>query len=45
MAVGLKSVGQLTLGPVFSGFQGITEGYNLVKVGRISNHLPIPGIK
>ena len=43
LVVGLKSVGQLTLGTHFSGFQGITEGYNLVIVGRINNHFHIPG--
>ena len=44
MAVGLKSVGQLTLGAVFSGLQGMTEVYNLVETGRINNHFSIPGI-
>ena len=43
MAVGLKSVDQLTLRRVFSGFQVMTEVYNLVEVGRINNHLLIPG--
>ena len=43
MAVGLYSVGQLTLGAVFSGFEGMTEVYNLVKIGRITNHFSIPG--
>ena len=43
--VGLKSVGQLTLGAVFSGSPGITEVYNLVEIGRIPNHYCIPGTK
>ena len=45
IAVGLKSVEQLTLSPVFSGFQGFTEGYNLSKIGRINNHSFIPSTK
>ena len=45
MVVGLISVGQLSLCPEISRFQGITEGYNLLKIGRIINHLGIPGIK
>ena len=45
VAVGLRSVDQLTLGPLFSGLQGITEGYNLVNIGRINNHSAIPGNK
>ena len=45
MVVGLKSVAQLTLEGLFSGFQGITEVYNLATVGRINNHLSIPGNK
>ena len=44
-AVGLKSVGQLTLEAVFSGLQGITEVYNLLGTGRINNHFLIPGIE
>ena len=40
---GLKSVQQLTLGVHFSGFQGITEGYNLVKAGNADDHKLIPG--
>ena len=43
MAVGLKSVDQLTLGAWISENQGITEVYNLVIAGRIINHFPIPG--
>ena len=44
-AVGLKSVDQLSLSVLFSGFRGITEGYNLLRIGRITNHLYIPGTK
>ena len=43
--VGLKSVAQLTSGGYSSGFQGITEVYNLIPVGRINNHLYITGNK
>ena len=43
MAVGLRSVGQLSLYNLFSGFQGMTEGYNLSGIGRINNHSHIPG--
>ena len=43
VAVGLKSVDQLTLSVLFSGLQGITEGYNLSVAGRINNHSLIPG--
>ena len=45
IAVGLKSVDQLTSGPYFSGSRGITEVYNLTKIGRIINHSFIPGNK
>ena len=45
IAVGLKSVAQLTLGTHFSGFQGITEGYNLVYTGNADDHKSIPGNK
>ena len=45
MVVGLISVGQLTWRSLFSGFWTITEVYNLTKIGRISNHSSIPGIK
>ena len=38
MVVGLISVDQLSLGLQISGFQGMTEVYNLIKVGRINNH-------
>ena len=41
--VGLISVAQLTSSPLFSGFLGITEVYNLVYVGRINNHSVITG--
>ena len=43
MVVGLISVDQLTLRLLFSGFRGITEVYNLLRIGRISNQLYIPG--
>ena len=45
MAVGLRSVAQLTLGVHFSRFEGITEVYNLLRIRRINNHLHIPGNK
>ena len=45
MVVGLISVDQLSLVPHFSGFPGMTEVYNLVKIGRINNHSYIPGNK
>ena len=38
MAVGLKSVAQLTLSVHFSRFRGMTEVYNLMRIGRINNH-------
>ena len=41
--VGLISVEQLSLGHHFSVFWGMTEVYNLLRIGRISNHLSIPG--
>ena len=43
--VGLKSVAQLTLRSYFSGFQGITEVYNLVYAGNANDHFVIPGNK
>ena len=43
MVVGLKSVAQLTLVAHFSGFLGITEVYNLLRIRRINNHSVIPG--
>ena len=42
-AVGLKSVAQLSLGTRFSEIQGITEVYNLVRIGNNNNHFLIPG--
>ena len=44
-AVGLISVDQLSLSVQFSGLQGFTEGYNLIRIGRINNHIVIPGTK
>ena len=43
MVVGLRSVAQLTLGTHFSGFLGITELYNLSKLGNPNDHYVIPG--
>ena len=43
IAVGLKSVQQLTLSAQFSGFQGITEGYNLATVDNPNDQKHIPG--
>ena len=43
MVVGLYSVEQLTLGAQISGFKGITEVYNLIRIDRIINHFSIPG--
>ena len=37
-AVGLKTVGQLTLSPLFSGLWTITEVYNLVRIDIFNNH-------
>ena len=45
MVVGLRSVHQLTLGTHFSGFRGITEGYNLVILGNPNVQNLIPGTK
>ena len=42
-AVGLKSVDQLPLSTRFSGFQGITEVYNLATAGIPNDHSYIPG--
>ena len=42
-AVGLRSVGQLSLSARFSGLLSMTEVYNLADIGRINNHLYIPG--
>ena len=41
VVVGLISVDQLSLGTGFSGFQGMTEVYNVNKIGRINNHFLI----
>ena len=38
MAVGLKSVAQLSLDALISESRGMTEVYNLVRIGKISNH-------
>ena len=43
IAVGLKSVAQLTLDAEISGYRTMTEVYNLLKIGRINNHSLIPG--
>ena len=43
MVVGLKSVVQLSLYDQISGFQDMTEVYNLRNIGRINNHLVILG--
>ena len=45
MAVGLRSVAQLTLDGHISETRGITEVYNLVRIQEISNHFLIPGNK
>ena len=45
MVVGLISVAQLPLDAQISGFLGMTEVYNLLRIGRINNHLLIPGNK
>ena len=45
MVVGLRSVAQLTLGVHFSGFIGMTEVYNPVRIDGINNHYCIPGNK
>ena len=43
MAVGLKSVAQLSLVGHISEIEGMTEVYNLVRIGKNNNHLVIPG--
>ena len=43
IAVGLISVVQLSLYVQISGFQGMTETYNLIRIGRINNHYVIRG--
>ena len=45
MVVGLRSVGQLTLDDQISGLRVFTEVYNLLRIGRISDHKYIPGNK
>ena len=45
MVVGLILVAQLSLYVHFSGFQGITEGYNLCTAGNPNDHNDIPGTK
>ena len=42
-AVGLKSVDQLSLCTLFSGFEGMTEVYNLSTAGIPNDHFSIPG--
>ena len=44
-AVGLISVHQLSLSDHISGSRVMTEVYNLSGIGRIINHLCIPGTK
>ena len=43
MAVGLISVGQLSLSAQIWGFRGMTEVYNLVIAGNPNDHLSILG--
>ena len=43
IAVGLKSVGQLSLYVHFSGFLRFTEVYNLRIAGNANDHFVIPG--
>ena len=43
--VGLKSVGQLTLSVQISGSEGMTEVYNLIRIGNPDDHNLIPGNK
>ena len=45
MVVGLISVRQLSLDDQISGFQGITELYNLLVAGNPNDHFVIPGTK
>ena len=42
MVVGLISVGQLSLYVHFSGFKGITEVYNLLRIDNPNDHKGIP---
>ena len=44
-AVGLISVGQLSLVAQISGFEGMTEVYNLVEIKDPNDHFVIPGNK
>ena len=44
-AVGLKSVDQLSSYVLFSGFEGMTEVYNLTTAGNPNDHFVIPGTK
>ena len=41
-AVGLRSVDQLTLYAQISDIEGMTEVYNVMRIGRINNHFVIP---
>ena len=43
MVVGLISVAQLSLSAQISGFEGMTEVYNLANVGNPNDHKLIPG--
>ena len=45
IAVGLISVEQLSLDTHFSDIQGMTEVYNLLRIGRINNHYVIPSFE
>ena len=42
-AMGLISVDQLSLYVLFSGSEGMTEVYNLSKLGNPNDHFVIPG--
>ena len=44
VVVGLISVEQLSLSALISGFWGITEVYNLLRIGNPNDHKLIPGI-
>ena len=44
-AVGLISVGQLSLSTQISGFLGFTEVYNLLRIDNPNDHLVIPGFE
>ena len=45
MAVGLRSVAQLTLDAQISESKGMTEVYNLVEIDNPDDHYVIPGNK